>query len=1532
MDLISKLEIEWAKNFPGDPLPSNILREKCHNYVSLQNAIRRCEQTIDNLNKKLQQEIFLRNFLENFTEKSLHAAESKNETDNALHTDFITSKQTSISTIGSLITETVSMSTMILKEDKTVSVEEDTLTNNYQTQSEQDNSVDGQISKNADIKVSISENFKKLACMNFECPIQVNDDHLTDENIPTNVNNQEHFKPKFKNKFGSYAEPTSSDLKLKTNQQIFSSLSSDSVYTHRKHSTNELQSTVASKKAIPPSLPPKPKKKHLSNVASCVLSNAKSNNNNNKHCSDNIKTNVSQNTSLNAAADPHEELGEQLSSNCFHTSVEVGNCLDFCANDVIVNVKAGLIKKSGAKPVKSSVKQVAANSLSVFKQQRGLTSTTGVDSATAVVPPNIVVKATGNSDNRNINFNDVWGYSCCNDIFQSTVEYKDLSTQEESGKRKSLDIAGYENKKPKPPVPTKKSIQSKNFEKSFQSENKFDCPNSSFQQQTVADECQKETEYQTKKINNKNEEEKESVEDRQLILNRKELSDEENVNNEEENIINKNIKAQSESTGDSSYHTTDDTDMSTFKKQKEDICFVSYRKLNTEFYESPFTNNSTLPMLERRSSLLKDDTISENLPQITKDAIFAQEQNLPPLPLARNSTFKTSGYGNKDDTKKELYENYDLQFGIQSKSVDSESDFSIDPSLIMTDTESPSIVKRVHSSSVILDVDQNVDTENTGVCQDADQKVVRDSCIEVKKNDVGHYKTCIELTDDDDDESDSSEKKMVKSVTSGNQQSISNSEDDSDEEIVSIIYENQQFDSLEDKNLLNMRKQAIRQFLATEEIFVETLENIQKLMDQLSATIDSKESFLSKTDFEIMFFKISEILSLHQTCVKQLAPKVQNWQNNETVGTILKELMVHFPVFEEYTKNYPSAVETIKKCSQVNGSFKKIAEEANFNPEMQKISLNVLLYKPISQLQFNTSFMQELLQYTPKSHADYEIIENTWRLTQHSLTGITNKNYDEKAENDQYLLKSDYLVELVGNVRKLRCFFLFNDVLVCTKQKFWQKGSFDVKWFIPISQLLLDKPSDNDEMKYHSTEAVDEIKRKISCLETEIRKVNDKDKLSDRAKEKLKKKISELQRELTRLSGYLEFILKHNKKAYTLLMSTDYAREEWKEALYGLKDKCVDTNFTGSEVQQLISNCKKLPNISSFLPHQQADKIEEHGLIGSLCVTLHELTGLDESCTTYCCLELDSWGQFFTKAHSVACNGAHPVWNEEFELELDYSHTLRILCYKKGKGNQGDILLGKSALALSKDWLSNFTRKPISMNKISLVISINHLPPNKAIQRIPSKVKTGTFGVDIQKIAHHQDRLFPAIISICTQEIEKRGLHEVGIYRVSGGQSDVKRLKLAFQKNTMKARKMIADPDFNIHAVAAVLKLFFRELPEPLFTNALHNKFLTVNDIYDAEIKKKKVIMLIHSLPDVNYHTLIHLLHHLQRISENSAINKMTNSNLAVIFGQSLMQPAPYSDQSSVEMASFLNAHLQNDVLEYIMNLQCSGVSLAKVY
>lgn len=1510
MDLINTFESEWQKKFPGEPLPSDISREKKYDGPSLQNAIKKCEQTINELENKLKKELFLRDFLQDVVKK-LPATDSQSKTANASIPDFPQKKNSSKPSIASLLAEqTVSISTTVLNEPKKTPKE--TIPTNLKTQSEEpEKDVDDSILKPSNMKDKISDIEDKKDNTSLH-GVNMNANSQTGPH-----NNQEHFpKPELREK------------PHLTNQQRMKSFSINS--TQQKQKLFELRPTESLRKATPPSIPPKPKKRHVANVMSCPLADTMSHNN--------IKINDLEKKNVNASIDPQINLCGQSaalpSDRAFNN--EVGNCSGICATDMTT----GRVK-SGATDVEGSGggKQVAAVRLKhrlILSSTEAASPTFADDNNDDVQPSesltNSVVTATGSSDDNN-NKETKKGVPAFNrsDAVQSAdLKEKDQSQQPQStlfaekekpGERSVIKDQANKNTS-KSPLPTKRSSLSNNFEHEDLPQHKSDRPSSPLPQ-TISNQSREETKQLPKGNDNKDREEerKQNASDSQVsLVNKDQLQTQEKLNNEEEAALKKDLYTRPPSvTGGSDQESTEHphphTDMSTSKKHKDDICFVGFRKLDTDFYESSLNNNSTLPIPERRSSIFKAETENH------ENAL--QKTNVSSSSSAINSSLKTvDNRGEKEDTK----ENNDFQSDVKTTNEESPIDSSSlaeEEPLVLK--EEPLVLKE--AQPLLLNTKGNLDAINRGISQESEEKAAEDSCIEVKRNEIGEYKTCIELTDDDDDEdeeeSDSSEKKMLKDVTNRNQQSLSNSEQDTDEE-------NEQFVSEEDENLLKMRKQAVRQFLLTEEGFVESLENVQKLMDLFSATIDSKESLLSKTDFEVIFFKISEILSLHQACVKELTPKVQNWQNNETVGLPLKELMFHFPIFEEYTRNYPLAVETINKYSQINNVFKKIAEEASFNKEMQS-SLSVLLHKPISQLQFNTASIQEILHYTPKNHPDYTMIESTWRITQHNLTAITNKSDEDKVENEHYLLKSDYLVELVGNMRKLRCFFLFNHVLVCTKEKFWQKGSFDVKWFIPIHQLLLDTNSENDEVKYHSTETVDEIKRKISCIEAELRKDNDKDKLSERAREKLIKKLSELQRELARLSGYLEFVLKHNKKAYTLLMSTDYAREEWKESICCLKSKCImDKSFTTSEVQQLISNCKKVPNISNLSNHQHTDKMEEHGFVGSLCVTLHELTGLDEHCTTYCCLELDSCGQFFTKAHSKPCNDARPVWNEEFELELDYSHTLRILCYKKGKDNHGDILLGKSALALSKDWLSNFTRKTISMNKISLVISINHLPPNKTIQRIPSKVKTGTFGVDIQKIAHHQNRPFPVIVSICTQEIEKRGLHEVGIYRVSGGQSDIKRLKHAFEKNSIRARKMIADPDFNIHVVAAIFKLFFRELPEPLFTNALHKKFLALNEIYNKDVKEQKLITLIHSLPDANYHTLIHLLCHLQRISENSAINKMTNSNLAMMFGQSLLQPAVSSDPNSVEMASFSNVHLQNDVLEYMMNLQCSGVRLAK--
>ena len=69
---------------------------------------------------------------------------------------------------------------------------------------------------------------------------------------------------------------------------------------------------------------------------------------------------------------------------------------------------------------------------------------------------------------------------------------------------------------------------------------------------------------------------------------------------------------------------------------------------------------------------------------------------------------------------------------------------------------------------------------------------------------------------------------------------------------------------------------------------------------------------------------------------------------------------------------------------------------------------------------------------------------------------------------------------------------------------------------------------------------------------------------------------------------------------------------------------------------------------------------------------------------------MDTFGHFFMKARTNICAGSRdPAWNEDFELELEGSQTLRILCFRKeaNEHEQGDTLLGRGALEVSGTFL-----------------------------------------------------------------------------------------------------------------------------------------------------------------------------------------------------------------------------------------------------
>lgn len=186
-----------------------------------------------------------------------------------------------------------------------------------------------------------------------------------------------------------------------------------------------------------------------------------------------------------------------------------------------------------------------------------------------------------------------------------------------------------------------------------------------------------------------------------------------------------------------------------------------------------------------------------------------------------------------------------------------------------------------------------------------------------------------------------------------------------------------------------------------------------------------------------------------------------------------------------------------------------------------------------------------------------------------------------------------------------------------------------------------------------------------------------------------------------------------------------------------------------------------------------------------------------------------------------------------------------------------------------------------------------------------------TFGVDFQR--HLQDSTteeenIPHIITSCIDEIDQRGLDVKGIYRVSGVKSRVEKLCQAFENGVFHADLSDTPP----HVIAAVLKLYLRQLPESLLTFRLYPEFIRIakesfsvisnsrtckeacqnedlREDYDNLIQKLREIVM--QLPTANRVTAERVIKHLKRVSEHDEANAMPGSNLAIVFGPTLLRP-----------------------------------------
>uniref|UniRef100_A0A8C5EIF4 Breakpoint cluster region protein-like n=1 Tax=Gouania willdenowi TaxID=441366 RepID=A0A8C5EIF4_GOUWI len=739
---------------------------------------------------------------------------------------------------------------------------------------------------------------------------------------------------------------------------------------------------------------------------------------------------------------------------------------------------------------------------------------------------------------------------------------------------------------------------------------------------------------------------------------------------------------------------------------------------------------------------------------------------------------------------------------------------------------------------------------------------------------------------------------------------------------------------------LEMRKWVLSGILASEEAYLSHLEALLIPMKPLRAAATTSQPVLTISQIETIFFKVPELHVIHKDFYDALLPRVQDWSLQQCVGDLFQKLASQLGVYRAFVDNYKVAVETADKCCQANAQFAEISEVCKQQS---------LLYKPVDRVTRSTLVLHDLLKHTPSSHPDYTLLQDALRISQNFLSSINEEITPRrqsmtvmKGENRQ-LLRDCFMVELVEGSRKLRHVFLFTDLLLCTKLKKQTSGKaqqYDCKWFIPLADLTFHTIEDceSSPIPLVQDEEIDAMKIKIAQIKNEIQREKRTTKGS-KAMERLRKKLSEQESLLLLMSPNMAFrVANRNGKGFTFLISSDYERAEWREIIREQQKKC-DFSLTSLELQMLTNSCVKLQTVHTIPMTMNKEDDESPGLYGFLNVIVHSASGLTQSLNLYCSLEVDSFGYFVNKAKTrVHRDSTEPNWNEEFEIELEGSQTLRLLCYEKrcSKANKTkedgevtDKIVAKGQIKLDAQTLQNkdWQRTLITMNAIEVKLSMRFTSQEFSLKRMPSRKQSGVFGVKIHVVTKRERSKVPLIVRQCVEEIERRGMDEVGIYRVSGVATDIQALKAAFDSNNKDVSVVMREMDVN--AIAGTLKLYFRELPEPLFTDDLYPNFAGAIGLSDSVAKESCMLNLLLSLPESNLLTFLFLLDHLKRVAENEISNKMSLHNLATVFGPTLLRPSEKDSKISISSQPIcmndswsLQVMAQVQVLFYFLQLE----------
>uniref|UniRef100_A0A8C2BRW1 Rho GTPase activating protein 33 n=1 Tax=Cyprinus carpio TaxID=7962 RepID=A0A8C2BRW1_CYPCA len=197
-------------------------------------------------------------------------------------------------------------------------------------------------------------------------------------------------------------------------------------------------------------------------------------------------------------------------------------------------------------------------------------------------------------------------------------------------------------------------------------------------------------------------------------------------------------------------------------------------------------------------------------------------------------------------------------------------------------------------------------------------------------------------------------------------------------------------------------------------------------------------------------------------------------------------------------------------------------------------------------------------------------------------------------------------------------------------------------------------------------------------------------------------------------------------------------------------------------------------------------------------------------------------------------------------------------------------------------------------------------------------LKERVFGCDLGEHLLNSGQDVPQVLTSCSEFIEKYGVVD-GIYRHSGVSSNIQKLRHEFDsENVPDLTKDVYMQD--IHCVGSLCKLYFRELPNPLLTYQLYDKFAECMGEMTEEERMVKVHDVIQQLPPPHYRTLEYLIKHLARLATCSGETNMHIKNLAIVWAPNLLRSKEIEVAGLNGADPFKEVRIQSVVVEFLLS------------